>query len=407
MENGKLIEGRETQQAFPVELLDQPIEARLSYFRNLKITHPILTQIFEELWESVSYYNEGSLILLFGPTGVGKTTIMELLEKRILEEMKKELLNNRERIPLVKAEIAGPTSGKFDWKDFYREVLRGLAEFSIDHRIDLSKWENPHQPWLPLDNLRQRYDAVANDSRSTESRLKTSVEQALAHRRPKVVLLDEAQHLTALSTGRKLLDQQNVIKSLANRTSTTLALFGSYELMTFRNLNGQLARRTVNIHFPRYMHTSKSDLRDFEKTIWNFQKQLPLEKEPDLLSQKEQLYEGSLGCVGILKNWLCRGLVSALSAKSKTLTEYHLEQSKLDDVKLVKILKECLAGEAKLVNDRKDAQNELKKLLYTAAPSSGAQREVKVKSKKTPEKGFQPVGQRKPWRDEVGKRKAV
>jgi ABC-type nitrate/sulfonate/bicarbonate transport system ATPase subunit len=407
MENNELIKNREAQQAFPMELLNQSVEAKLDYFRNLKITHPILTQVFEELWESTNYYNEGSLILLFGPTGVGKTTIMELLEKRILEEMKNELLNDKERIPLVKAEIAGPTSGKFDWKDFYKEILRGLAEFSIDHRVDLSKWENPHQPWLPLDNLRQSYSAVANDNRSTESRLRTSVEQALKHRRPKVVLLDEAQHLTALSTGRKLLDQQNVIKSLANRTEITHALFGSYELMTFRNLNGQLARRTVNIHFPRYLHTSKRDFRDFEKTVWNFQKQLPLEKEPDLMSQTEQLYEGSLGCIGILKNWLYRALVAALSAKSETLTGYHLEQSRLDDVKLVKILKECLNGETRLVNDRNEAQDELKKLLYTASPSSAPQRDVKFKSKKNPEKGFQPVGQRRPWRDEVGKRKAV
>jgi hypothetical protein len=229
----------------------------------------------------------------------------------------------------------------------------------------------------------------------------------LAHRRPKVVLLDEAQHLTALSTGRKLLDQQNVIKSLANRTAITHALFGSYELMTFRNLNGQLARRTVNIHFPRYLHTSKRDVRDFEKTVWNFQKQLPLEKESDLLSQKEELYEGCLGCVGILKNWLYRALVSALAVNSKTLSKYHLEQSRLDDVKLVKILKECLDGETKLIDDRNNAQSELKKLLYTTAPSPNAQRDVKVKSHKNPEKGFQTVGQRKPWRDEVGRRKAL
>jgi len=407
MENNDSNKIPDVQPAFPVYLLNQPVQAKLNYFRDLKITHPILTQTFEELWESTNYYNEGSLILLFGPTGVGKTTIMELLEKRVLEEMKDELVNDRERIPLVKAEIAGPTSGKFDWKDFYKEMLRGLAEFSIDNRVNFSRWENPQQPCLPLGNLTQSYDAVANDNRSTESRLRTSVEQALAHRRPKVVLLDEAQHLTALSTGRKLLDQQNVIKSLANRTAITHALFGSYELMTFRNLNGQLARRTVNIHFPRYLHTSKRDFRDFEKTIWNFQKQLPLEKEPDLLSQKEQLYEGCLGCIGILKNWLYRALVAALSANSKTLTDYHLEQSRLDDVKLVKILKECLEGETKLNSDRNEAQKELKKLLYTVPLSPTAQGDMKAKGKKNTKKGSQSVGLRRPWRDEVGRRKAV
>jgi DNA polymerase III delta prime subunit len=153
MENNSLLKNSDIRSAFPAELLNQSIEARLNYFRGLKITHPILTQTFEELWESANYYNEGSLILLFGPTGVGKTTIMELLEKRILEGMKEELLNDKERLPLVKVEIAGPTSGKFDWKDFYKEILRGLAEFSIEHRVNFSKWENPHQLQLPLDGF--------------------------------------------------------------------------------------------------------------------------------------------------------------------------------------------------------------------------------------------------------------
>jgi hypothetical protein len=60
------------------------------------------------------------------------------------------------------------------------------------------------------------------------------VEQALRYRRPRAVLIDEAQHLFALASGRRLEDQLNVLKSLANRSNTVHVLFGTYELLRVR-----------------------------------------------------------------------------------------------------------------------------------------------------------------------------
>jgi energy-coupling factor transporter ATP-binding protein EcfA2 len=380
------------------ELSALSIQEKLDYFRNSKINHPILNRSFEELWQAVKGCNDGSLILLYGPTGIGKTTIMRHLEKRLMEELKDELLKDREMIPLVKAEIMGASAGKFDWKDFYREILLGLSEFGINNRIDLKTWENPHQPQLPFDNAKQLYKIVANDSRSTESRLRSSVENAFLHRRPKVVMLDEAQHLTALSSGRKLLDQQNVIKSLANRTKTTHALFGSYELMPLRDLNGQLARRTVNIHFRRYLNTSKQDMSDFENVVWSLQQKLPLEEGTDLTPLTNYLYEGCFGCVGILKDWLFRALTALFSEQGEVLNRKYLETTKLDEIKLVKIAQECISGERKLVQEKTEATAKLRALLqYSQAENNG----VKV-IKNTKKNANRNVGIRNPHRDQVG-----
>lgn len=375
------------------------VQKKLDYFRSVKISHPKLNKAFEDLWEAVKSYDDGSLILLYGPTGVGKTTIMHLIEKKLLQEIKADLLTDREIIPLVKVEIAGPSAGKFDWKDFYREILNGLAEFSIDRRTDFSKWQTPYQPSLPFDGFSQKYSLVANDTRSTESRLRTSVEKAFQHRRPKVVLLDEAQHLTALSSGRKLLDQQNVIKSLANRTNTTHALFGSYELLLFRDLNGQLARRTSNIHFQRYLKTP-ADLLEFEETVWNFQKEIPLENQPDLVSEINYIYNGCLGCIGILKDWLYRALIKSLAENKETLTMQHLEQTKLEEVKLLKILGECLDGERTLIDEKTKYAKELYELL-----DGGGKRfvdDIKGKQNGSTKKNKSKPFVRSPMRDRVG-----
>src|SRR5207253_2450185 len=63
-----------------------------------------------------------------------------------------------------------------------------------------------------------------------------AVEQALRHRRPAAVLIDEAQHLAKVPSGRRLADQLDVIKSIASHTGTVHVLFGTYDLLAFRNL---------------------------------------------------------------------------------------------------------------------------------------------------------------------------
>ena len=52
--------------------------------------------------------------------------------------------------------------------------------------------------------------------RSSGAEYQYSVEQALRFRRPVAVLIDEAQHLAKVSSGRRLVDQLDVIKSMAN-----------------------------------------------------------------------------------------------------------------------------------------------------------------------------------------------
>lgn len=160
--------------------------------------------------------------------------------------------------------------------------------------------------------VRQRNEG--EDSRSVGrpktagvTELRHAVEQALKYRRPVVVCVDEAQHLARMASGRKLQDQLDCIKSLANLTGVPIVLCGHYELLVFRNLSAQLSRRSIDIHFRRYRADEKSELRIFKNVIWSFGRHLPLSEEPDLVEQWDYLYERSLGCVGVLKVWLLKG----------------------------------------------------------------------------------------------------
>lgn len=111
--------------------------------------------------------------------------------------------------------------------------------------------------------------AVASDYRD-------AVEQAIRHRRPVAVMIDETQHLGKIGSGRRLLDQLDVIKSIANRTGTVHVLFGTYDLLALRNLNGQMSRRSIDVHLARYRAEVPEERQIFSNILETFERELTL-----------------------------------------------------------------------------------------------------------------------------------
>lgn len=148
-----------------------------------------------------------------------------------------------------------------------------------------------------------------------------------------------------VTSGRKLTDLPEAIKSLANRTEVVHGLVGTYELLTLHDVGDQLSRRSVYVHFPRYRADVKEDREIFQSVVWGFQLHLPLPEVPDLLSNWDYCYERSLGCVGILKNWLRNALADAMAEGAVTVGKKHLEQRALGVAQCRNILKKIKEGE--------------------------------------------------------------
>jgi hypothetical protein len=207
-------------------------------------------------------------------------------------------------------------------------------------------------------------DAVRPTIRRSASApaLRWVLEQCLRQRRVGVCLIDEAQHLKRLASGRRLLDQMDTLKSLAATTGTMHVLVGTYELLGLTNLSAQLSRRTVEIHFGRYRTTVDKDRLAFKSVLLTFQRQLPLCEEPDLVGLWERLYEGSLGCVGVLKSWLNRAQADAIAHEATTITRRHLDRQALPTRTLLNLAREITEGEAVLREDPK-GRDRLRSLL--------------------------------------------
>ena len=81
-----------------------------------------------------------------------------------------------------------------------------------------------------------------------------------------------------------------MVKSIANQTKTVHVLFGTYDLLAFRNLNGQLSRRSIDVHLSRYRADDSEDRQIFINVVRCFEKELPFDDEPDLVSDWEQMH---------------------------------------------------------------------------------------------------------------------
>jgi energy-coupling factor transporter ATP-binding protein EcfA2 len=379
----------------PTEVLRQSPPERLQFFQRFTVAHPLLQQAKDQLHAALHDAAPGALVFVFGPTGVGKTTLRLRMEQALVQELLPQLHRDRGRLPYVSLEALAPETGSFNWKEHFRRMLLSMNEPLIDYKTV------PTMTTPPRDSP-PRYAAA---TAAVSSHLRYAVEQALMHRRPVAVFLDEAQHLGKMASGRKLLDQLDVLKSIANQTRTLHVLIGTYDLLFFRHLSGQLSRRGIDVHVARYRAEHEEERAVFKNVVWTFQHHLPLRRPLDLVTHWELLYERCIGCVGILKEWLLRALTLVFRAGEESLTVEHLERTALSVGQCEQMLAEAQAGEV-LLAEHRDARLRLRNrlgLVQNTPVASAPDQDKSLMAQASRTRRKRPrVGQRRATRDRIG-----
>jgi hypothetical protein len=376
---------------FPAALLKADKKQRRKYFSELVIGHPLLVESFRAVSSEIQQADPGSVIFVFGPAGAGKSTLAQKVKEQVTADLLSELHDDRGRYPLVMTELWAQDSGNYNMRELYRGLLDSMREPCIDSKIVIEPGANDGS-WIEI--LRRHKKAGPLE-------LRHATLKAIEFRRPGAVLIDEAQHLATVSSGRKVHDQLDAIKSLANKAKVPIVLFGTYELLPFRNLSGQLSRRSSDIHLRRYKSNVAAELKAFINVVGTFQQHLPVNQEPDLVKHWDYLYERSIGCVGVLKSWLRKALISALRQDSSTIELKHLESTALSVAQCDKMATEALEGERKLTDSTQGrAMLRMRLNLKTDKTRHSKRAELPAESKAKKKRG-RPF-KRKPARDPVG-----
>jgi hypothetical protein len=386
--------------SFPQRLLHQSAQEKLEYFKAYTVAHPALKQVDQAVWNALREPAGASLIFVFGPTGAGKTTLLAQIEKRLKDLSVSQMGYGRDLTPALRLDAVSPALNQFKWADYYQRALMLLQELRVEYTVDSRK------PLPTLTKVRREPEFFSRSGPTDTAALRFLFEQALKHRKLYAILIDEAEHIAKAARGSQLLDQLDHLKSLAIMTKTVHVLVGTYDLLVFRNLSAQLSRRSVDVHFPRYRATNEADMRAFKSVLWSFQRNLPLEEEPDLLHHWKYYYERTIGCVGVLKDWLTRALAQAIENGEKTLSHALLEQHALSVDRCNQMITEATAGETALTEDDNAAYRLRVRLGLEPAPAQQQERQEKeqIQGDHSPPRRSSRVGERKPVRDLVKNR---
>lgn len=309
--------------------VDSSISAVNSLF-DTRINHPRIGQIIAEV-ESLAGLGHENILMVVGPTGVGKTTLSVSLENRILKTYASQMESSAGFVPVVRVEARATSESEFNWKLFYSDLLEVLESESITPAVAYAVNPMTNKVVKPMGR-----------SKNTTAALRKKVENALQARGVKFLIIDEGGHFTNV-TETKMKRQTDALKSLANCAGCQIILLGSYDILDVSRLSAQLARRTKEIHFSRYRIDSPDERADFLRFLSYLEDKSQGYFRGLLTENAELLQKNTLGCIGTLMNVL-KGFVSR-AQRAGGVSQALLLRSLQTSGQCATILAEIRAGE--------------------------------------------------------------
>src|SRR6266487_4105039 len=288
--------------------------ARLQAFIHLKVKHPRLQEIDDTLMQAMRGHRIYTLLPLYGASGVGKSTVLKHVAERCRAEE-----TDPACVPVVEVQASPEDIGASARLDYYRQILDQLRTRSVavnDRVKHLSLLAHPGKKssdpaeWLDM---------------------REAVVYAFALLRVKGVFVDEAQHLMSVDTPHKPTSQLDWLKALTNRTNVLHVLAGNFDLYDFCHLHGQAGRRMRDLYFPRYHFDNAAECEAFVGALRSLLEQVPLQIDvPGLLTHWRWFGEWSLGCIGVLSDWIVETVDALYRVGATTLRGKARISTKID-----------------------------------------------------------------------------
>ncbi len=376
------------QDKFPEALLHMSDDTRLSYFKEQLFAHPKLQNALDKSYSLVTGQAGPDILIVTGPSGVGKTTLLKRLEEMILEEHAEQMQVEKDFMPVIRIDACAPLQTKFKWSDFYTRLLLKMDEHTVQYKLPFG--------YSMYDLIDSPRDLISK--KATPEALQRCAENCLHYRKTKVLLIDEAGVMLLKGKDSSPDHLFELIKTFSINSGAQIVLCGTYRLLEILELSPQLIRRSRIVHMERYSNGSEDDKKAFANILRSFGKKLPMDNAPNLASHADSFYLKSVGCVGILHDLLVAWFDNALKT-GKTSVEYDFLNSLITNFSVKRVLEEAFAGEQKLRDIPLDT---IRQMLQEH--NKGIQLDKGKPEKTSGKRGGNPngVGNRNPKRDPVG-----
>lgn len=370
------------------------IDPRLQAFRRKRVKHTSVGAAFAMLTGALQQPRPESVIVLVGPSGVGKSTLVAAAEDHLRRIHAARMASDPGFLPYLSSRAPTPLDGHFNWKDLHIRFLVNAAEVLIERKV-LARFE------MDLDGRK-----LESTKGLVREELRRSLESLVRNRQVPVIMIDEASALLRLKRGSLPCLQFEILKSLAVELKIPIVLVGAYDLLGIVEGTGQLLRRSQIIHLQRYRSYPAIGGVDhsFKEALAALLDAIDLPKELGLNDHFDFFHFKSLGCVGVLKDWLDRAIVMALSDPDGVhcISRAVLEATALPNGQIRRLDAEATAGERKLleIEDTQLAKElglDYTPSIYIPAPEVVAAAAVPKAKKRSGRAGL-----RGPSRDPVG-----
>jgi replication-associated recombination protein RarA len=106
-----------------IGLITQSVSERMADFRQYSIAHRKLKEADDKLWRRIQEPGGASLIFVFGPTGVGKTTLRQHITARLLGRTDGVTESKANQLPVLALEAAAPAQRRVGERKPKRDPL--------------------------------------------------------------------------------------------------------------------------------------------------------------------------------------------------------------------------------------------------------------------------------------------
>jgi hypothetical protein len=323
------------QPKYPEHLLNASGPDRLAYFRrkDLIVDHPNLRNTLAHVRSAADPGLDQSMVYLIGPTGVGKTALLILVVRQIIEEFASRMTEDRFLLPAIQVEAEAPEKGQFDWTEFYISVLLELRVPLIESTL----------PAIERNAGLATIRTTAPELREKIPRpgiLRRRVKNVLRQRLTVLFGIDEAfamlnvrNHRSEAARRESIKSNAAVVKSLVNKSLATLVFAGAFDFFDLAIYTGQLARRSQIVHFPDYTECI-DDIAGYTEGLLGLLSHVPGHIEVDPTDIAADCLVQSVGAIGttrtILYRWLKRSIDFSEPLDKKTLHSCFYPKAALD-----------------------------------------------------------------------------